>query len=419
MKLPGTALFGLLTSGLMALPADATPFVFNARNDAMGGTGVASANYLAAAFYNPALLTRFDDSDDLGILLPAIGAEVFDPDNLVNQADDFMDTYDAYTQAINNYQANPSASNSQAMLDLNQQATGQLQQLAGNTGYLKAGVAAAVALPTHRMPGALFVNSYADIQAFVDVDQTDFTPFAIDGYTLTLPQNEDGINSQLIAIGASVTEVGIALAQAMPAPGGNWSLGLTPKLQELRVINYVTNVANHDFDDVDAERYQDRQTGFNLDAGTAMGWDNGLTAGLMIKNLFKRSQSAPTTQGIAATYELGPQPTAGLSYQMTGLTLAGDLDLVPQKRFTGLSGTSTSFQAGNDDVQLLAVGIEGDLLGWAQLRAGFRHDLKQHLDDAYTAGLGLSPFKVFHLDVAALYGGSRELGVVAQTALTF
>ena len=48
----GTVLFSLLSGSLLALPAGATPFAFNARNDAMGGTGVASSDYLAAAFRN-------------------------------------------------------------------------------------------------------------------------------------------------------------------------------------------------------------------------------------------------------------------------------------------------------------------------------------------------------------------------------
>lgn len=53
-----------------------------ARNDAMGGTGVASSNYLAAALANPALMTRHDGSDDVGLILPGVGAQISDPDNL-------------------------------------------------------------------------------------------------------------------------------------------------------------------------------------------------------------------------------------------------------------------------------------------------------------------------------------------------
>lgn len=55
---------------------------FEARNSAMGGVGVASSKYKAAAFANPALLTRFGEDDDFGVLLPAVGAFANDPTDL-------------------------------------------------------------------------------------------------------------------------------------------------------------------------------------------------------------------------------------------------------------------------------------------------------------------------------------------------
>lgn len=47
-----------------------------ARNDAMGGTGVASSHYGTAALANPALLTHFGASDDFSLILPSVGAQV-------------------------------------------------------------------------------------------------------------------------------------------------------------------------------------------------------------------------------------------------------------------------------------------------------------------------------------------------------
>lgn len=49
-----------------------------ARNDAMGGTGVASSHYGTAALANPALLTHFGASDDFSLILPSVGAQVPD-----------------------------------------------------------------------------------------------------------------------------------------------------------------------------------------------------------------------------------------------------------------------------------------------------------------------------------------------------
>ncbi len=90
-----------------------------------------------------------------------------------------------------------------------------------------------------------------------------------------------------------------------------------------------------------------------------------------------------------------------------------------QKRFTKLSGTSNAFNASDDDLQMAALGAELDLFGWAQLRGGYRHDLKDNQGDAFTAGLGFSPFSVFHLDIAGIYAGSNEFGGVVQTSFTF
>ena len=72
-----------------------------------------------------------------------------------------------------------------------------------------------------------------------------------------------------------------------------------------------------------------------------------------------------------------------------------------------------------DDLQMMAVGAEWDLWQWAQLRAGYRHDLKDNLDDALSAGLGISPGDLFHLDLAGTYAGNNQFGGVVQTSFTF
>ena len=57
----------LLFAFFAAVPLTSSSFAqgyFEARNSAMGGTGVASSRYKAAGFANPALLTRFGESDD-------------------------------------------------------------------------------------------------------------------------------------------------------------------------------------------------------------------------------------------------------------------------------------------------------------------------------------------------------------------
>lgn len=81
--------------------------------------------------------------------------------------------------------------------------------------------------------------------------------------------------------------------------------------------------------------------------------------------------------------------------------------------------THNTYHAENDDLQAWSLGAEWDVLGWLQLRGGYRHDLKSNLDDAITAGVGLSPFEVFHFDLAGLYAGNNEFGASLQTSFTF
>ncbi len=406
-----TLSFLTLALGAISSTAMAAPYAFEARQEAMGGTGVASARYLSAPLYNPARLAFAKADDDVGILLPVVGAEVYDKDDLSGQVDDLSDSYDAYQNAYDAYQANPSAENAAALQAANDKAIGELSELSGDSGYARAGAGMVVALPFEALSVAVMANGYADVQAFADINANDLTGM--------LPTDESQVQSRAIAMGAGVSEFGVTLAKVFEAEGMRWSVGITPKSQELRVLNYVANAVDGDFDDITDDQYQASENGFNLDAGVAASWENGWDAGLAIKNLVKRDLDAPLTDGVKATYELSTVPTAGVSYRWGQLTFNGDADLLAQKRFTDLSGTYASFDAGEDDLQMMALGAEWDLWQWAQLRAGYRHDLKDNLDDSLSAGLGISPGDLFHLDLAGTYAGNNQFGGVIQTSLTF
>ena len=406
-----TLSFLTLALGAVSSAAMAVPYAFEARQEAMGGTGVASARYLSAPLYNPARLAFAKADDDVGILLPVVGAEVYDKDDLSGQVDDLSDSYDAYQNAYDAYQANPSAENAAALQAANSKAIGELSDLSGDSGYARAGAGVVVALPFEALSVAVMANGYADVQAFADINANDLTGL--------LPTDESQVQSRAIAMGAGVSEFGVTLAKAFEAEGVHWSVGVTPKAQELQVLNYVASAVDSDFGDITDDQYQSSENGFNLDAGVAASWENGWDAGLAIKNLVKRDLDAPLTNGVQATYELSTVPTAGVSYRWGQLFFNADADLLAQKRFTDLSGTYASFNAGEDDLQMMALGAEWDLWQWAQLRAGYRHDLKDNLDDALSAGLGISPGDLFHLDLAGTYAGNNQFGGVIQTSLTF
>jgi hypothetical protein len=407
------------TLALTSSVATAGSYTFNARQDAMGGAGVSSANYLSAPFYNPARLAMADNDDQAGLLLPVIGGQLFDEHRLIDKSEDFVDTYDEFQDAFKAFEKHPTDANAERLLDADAKATSELQQLQGVSAYGRAGAGAAVALPFDLVSSALFINGYMDAQGFADVDMDDFTVYDIDGIQLSIPHNEEDILSQEVVMAAGITDVGLTVAKSFAGNGMHWSLGVTPKLQKLEVYNYVVDVANTKFSNMTNDKYLKKKNAFNLDLGMAAEWNNGWGGGLAIKNLFKQTLDSRVISDVQSRYELNPLPTASVSYRLSSLLLTSDLDLLAQKRFTGLTGTHNAYHAENDDLQAWSLGAEWDVLGWLQLRGGYRHDLQSNLDDAITAGVGLSPFEVFHFDLSGLYAGSNEYGASLQTSFTF
>lgn len=90
------------TAVMMAFNVHAATSYMEARSDAMGGTGVASAHYGTAALSNPALLTNFGPTDDFSLVLPSVGVQVADPDNAVDTADDVKDLWNDFDNAVDN-----------------------------------------------------------------------------------------------------------------------------------------------------------------------------------------------------------------------------------------------------------------------------------------------------------------------------
>ncbi|EFB2293544.1 conjugal transfer protein TraF, partial [Escherichia coli] len=64
-------------------------------------------------------------------------------------------------------------------------------------------------------------------------------------------------------------------------------------------------------------------------------------------------------------------------------------------------------------------GAEFNAWKWAQLRTGYRQNLVSNNGSAFTAGIGLSPFDVIHIDVAGLVGTDNNYGAIAQLQFTF
>ncbi|OOE33761.1 conjugal transfer protein TraF [Salinivibrio kushneri] len=350
----------------------------DARGNAMGGVGVASGDYLSAGFHNPAL-AALDPESAFGVLVPYLGAEVRDPDELVDGLDDVADAFD--TNDANQIEQS-------------------LRAVQGDKAYLDAGLGAAVGIPTGSVSATLYTSGLIEGAVLPDIDTSDF------GLT-------SNPNSNATIIAAGIGELGVALATNLDIAGQRVAVGVTPKLQRITTYNYGVAVDDYDTDDWDDSRYREEDNTFNLDLGAV--WQSGpYRVGLAGKNLVSQDVDTVTSArtGHSFTYELEPQLTLGSAFVSDFVTLAADLDLNKKKGFKGSLDV-------DDDTQFFRVGAEFDAFGHAQLRTGYRADLEDNVDNAFTLGLGLSPFGVANFDIAASIIDSNSYGGSAQLAFTF
>jgi hypothetical protein len=402
----------LLFAFFAAVPLTSSSFAqgyFEARNSAMGGTGVASSRYKAAGFANPALLTRFGESDDFGMLLPTVGAFADDETGLADDLQDFTDEFDRIDALL----ANPGAV-TEGDLDA---LVASLSALDGRELTADAGVGLAFAMPSDKFAWSLHLRSYVDVTSFVDVDPQDLIDLGnIDPNSPTATL--DDLKSEGRALGVAMSEVGFSMARELDFGGKKLALGITPKYQRVDSINYGVNINSYDAADFDADQYMQDEGNFNLDLGASFEPGGGFLVGLMVRDALSYEYDSVVTLGESFGYKIGPVATAGVSWTNDWFTLAADVDLNVRERVdedsTSLAGLGIS-----DDTQTWHVGGEFDLAKWFQLRAGYRGDLEDTMEDAITAGFGLSPWDVFHIEVAGLYVDADSLGVVAQLSFTF
>mgnify|MGYP004706820075 FL=1 len=371
-----------------------------ARNDAMGGTGVASSGYTAAALANPALMTRHDASDDVGIILPSVGAQISDPDNLRDGLDRVKDNWNRLNDAAGN---GNSAERSAALKK-------SLQDVSGDSGHASAGVSAVIAIPNETLPFALVVKGWGQAKARAVVTDHDLAYLDAAQTGIFSPTQDDlnQLTSRAEGVAALVSEYGLAMAHQFTLAGAPVSVGLTPKLQRVDTWNYNVAINNYSTSDFHSGEWKRSESGGNVDIGLAAQLTPEWTVGLTGQNLVARNVDTREVNGLKDTFQIRPQATAGTSWSNGFITLATDIDLTPASGF-----------ASDEKAQYAGVGAELNAWDWAQLRAGYRADMRNSENNVFTAGIGISPFNVVHLDLTGMAGTDRTYGAAAQLTFTF
>ncbi|HCZ9556573.1 conjugal transfer protein TraF [Vibrio cholerae] len=366
--------------------AFASNLLMDARGAGMGNTGVSTADYLLAPYYNPALTAVYRKNDSFGILLPSIGLRAEDKDESLKTIDDLQDSIEQFERA------GVGAATQENVDQLNR----YLDQLADDKPLaVTAGIGIAIALPLDAVSLNFFTRGYAEVIAKANVA-------AKSGNSANeVKTRYESSDVDLTAFG--YTEVGLAVGKQVVLGGQTVALGVTPKVQQLRTYQDNASVKSFDLDDYDKSEVKDNA--FNLDMGAVWLIDQ-YRVGIVAKDLFAKDIQ---TQNRNNTYKLDTQIVVSGSYVSDFFIAAVDLDLTKQRRFNG----------DNDDTQFMRFGVEGNAWGWAQLRAGYEVDLQNSLDNSVSVGLGVSPWDVVSLDLAGSYAGDNQFGLSANLAFTF
>ena len=402
-----------------------------ARSDAMGGTGVASASYGSGVLINPALLAKAKPEDNVTVILPSVRAQITDKDNLQDEIDDISDKVDYYDDVIDNltfaqFITNPTGTINQvrgAATDL----ADELEFLDGKTARANAGAGIAVSIPNDVLSFAFVAKAYAHARVSSNIDQQDIDylrgdQIIVDAGLTALGSNSDiitrNLNSTASGRAAIVSDYGVAVARQFQFGDVPVSIGVTPKLQKTWLFNYTTSIYDYDSSDFNSSRYRNDDTGFNVDAGIAADFGDNWTVGLSGQNLISRDIDTKDIQirngrtgevrNYKDTYQISPVVTAGLAWHTDLVTLSADGDLTETKGFKSEEAS-----------QYVGVGAEVRPLDWLAVRAGYRADVKGDDSNVATAGIGFAPFNRVHVDLMGLYGEDETWGAGAQLSLTF
>ncbi len=369
--------FGLILIGWFCLytNAIALPFgIYDARTMAMGGVGVATGAR-TAAFNNPALLTTADEVHEWFLLLPTVGKQLDDTDDLKDNLANFKQAADIPDVAA--IQKNLAAIKSSQYRETK------------NIAFM-------LAIPSRILSGAVFLNSYeiSNVQPFIDPNDQ---AAPADPYSSTLSHR-----------GVRIVENGVSAAKALDAESGwmeNMAIGFNAKFLLIETYDYTEPLRTADVEIDNNQGINGSQFAIDLGVFKEIGvWKIGLVA----KNLIPGSYNYGQTND---KFKIEPQLRAGFAYQSRRSILEFNIDLTKNQP-VGFDTAS----------QIAAIGWEWQPWRGFALRAGYNKNLVEpdtgsSTSGTVSAGIGLL-YSGFHFDVAG-YTGDEGDGISAQLGLQF
>ena len=405
----------LLLIPVMAMTLPSYGESFTAKRTGQGFTGLTQD--FTSSLSNPALLTKFDNDDDVFFSLN-VGVMASDKYDVSDTAEDISDNLDKLADDINGIQLQNFQSSEQQQNyynDLNEQVDviiTDFKKIDGKVVKIRNGLNFQILIPNRYISIGFFTNQYGRIGGTMDYSEGDeaILDQAVNDCTnmLDCNLNLNNLESATTAVGYSIAEAGV-MAAYPAVKHANYDLSIGAKLKYQRVDLYFNRVQISDFDDDDFEITDDEnitdESGSNIDLGLYIAWgvERQWHAALVTNNLIKQTVHH-VEQDI--TFTLKMTSSFGLSYQNDWLSFATEIDLTDREQFASLAPSKYA-----------AAGAEFRFYEHIQFRLGYRTDLNDADDDIYTAGIGISPWDVFAIDIAAFTGDNDTIGAALQLSL--
>lgn len=382
----------LLASAVVTalVPSMAAAEVFDARALARGGTGMTMGEY-NQALYNPAMINRFDENDNFSFALNG-GIIASDQDGFIDGADDFQSLVDE----LENNPPPPGPARDQAVDEVEN----ALIDISDKLAQIDAGGAVMIAIPNNKAPMAFVSKAKASIGTTFAYDPADRQ--VLEDIANDVPgADQDDLVSDVNASLLWVADYGLMLGKGFSIAGLQIDGGATIKAQTIELVAYEETVTNFDAGDIPDSGNLESHSAVNVDLGasTRLGEDGRLTLAGTIENLIPQTFDGPNN----TEYKMEPVLTAAAGYNGERLKAEFNLDLTQRNGYDLLQ-----------DTQFARAGVEVSAGRHFHLRAGYRTDIKSNVSDLLTAGIGITPWDRFNIDLSAGVGEGDTYAAALQ-----
>jgi len=368
---------------------------FSAKNTGQGFTSI-TQDY-ASSLSNPALLTQYDSDSDVffSFNLGGMGSDQFD---VIDNAEGIANNLKRLANDINQQQSPPDDLHAQADSIIN-----ELERIDNKVANIRNGINFQLIIPNRLLTFGLFTNQYGRIGGLVNYDEND--ELLLNQSITEQHLNLDDLQSTANGVGYSIAEAGIMLGYQV-INNNDFEIDVGSKIKYQRVDLFYNQLNISDFDDnefeLDNDEYLTDENKTNIDLGFYFSWgaNRQWRAALITNNLISQEVQHSDKDLI---FRLEATTTIGFSYHNDWLTLSTEVDLSDREHFTSLMPSKYA-----------AIGSEFRFNKYIQLRLGIRTDLNDVDGDLYTFGIGVLPWDILTIDMAAFSGSNDTIGAAIQ-----